>query len=131
MADEKRREIDEWMSRVAHDLRAAEAVLVLSPPLTDVAVFHCQQAAEKALKAFLVAHDVLFDKVHDLRVLVRTCRAIEPSFADLDEASRILTPYAVRFRYPAEPIDPSLDEANEALGLARSFVQKVEEFLPD
>lgn len=83
------------------------------------------------LKAFLVANDVPFDKVHDLRVLVRACRAIEPSFCDLDEASRILTPYAVRFRYPAEPIDPSLDEANEALSLARSFVEKVEGLLPE
>jgi len=44
------------MQKAEHDLLAAAHVLELDEPLTDIAVYHCQQAAEKALKAFLVEH---------------------------------------------------------------------------
>jgi HEPN domain-containing protein len=42
-----------WFAKAFHDIRAAEALATASPPLSDEAVFHCQQAAEKALKGFL------------------------------------------------------------------------------
>ena len=42
-----------WLSRAASDLRAAEHEFPAVPPLLDDIVFHCQQAAEKALKGFL------------------------------------------------------------------------------
>jgi len=51
-----------WLRRAAADLRGAEVDLAADPPLAGDAVFHCQQAAEKALKAFLAWHDVPFRK---------------------------------------------------------------------
>ena len=39
-------------------------------PFYDVAVYHCQQAAEKAVKAFLVRHGQPYEKTHDIEVLV-------------------------------------------------------------
>ena len=42
------------------------------PPLIEDALFHCQQAAEKAMKAFLTAHDTAFRKTHDLDELAAT-----------------------------------------------------------
>jgi HEPN domain-containing protein len=45
---------------------AAERLLK-APALFGAAVFHCQQAAEKALKGFLAWHDTPFRKTHDLR----------------------------------------------------------------
>ena len=39
---------------VQADLRSAEHALRASPPLTEDACFHAQQAVEKSLKAFLV-----------------------------------------------------------------------------
>jgi hypothetical protein len=41
----------------------------VNPPLLDVAAFHCQQAAEKLLKGFLVHASVDFGKMHDLEKL--------------------------------------------------------------
>jgi HEPN domain len=38
-------------------------------PYLDTAVYHCQQAAEKALKAFLTARDIAFEKTHNLVAL--------------------------------------------------------------
>jgi hypothetical protein len=42
-----------WLVKAANDLRAAAVDLAATPPLLEDALFHCQQAAEKAFKAFL------------------------------------------------------------------------------
>jgi hypothetical protein len=42
-----------WLRRANRDLSAAAHVRRVEPPLLDVAVFHCQQAAEKSMKALL------------------------------------------------------------------------------
>ncbi len=41
-----------WLARARMDLRGAEVDLAASPPLCGDAAFRCQQAIEKALKAF-------------------------------------------------------------------------------
>jgi HEPN domain-containing protein len=55
-----------WLEKAAMDLRSAEADLGVTPPIVGDALFHCQQAIEKALKAFLTWHDEPFRKTHDL-----------------------------------------------------------------
>ena len=45
-----------WMIKAWRDLETARRVATGEPPFLDVAVYHCQQAAEKAVKAFLVHH---------------------------------------------------------------------------
>ncbi len=47
-------EVLEWMEKADEDLEAARRLLS-GEPLTAPAAFHCQQASEKALKAFLVS----------------------------------------------------------------------------
>jgi len=64
-----------WLSRAAADLRAAANELTAEDPVTGDTVFHCQQAVEKAMKAFLTWHDVPFRKTHDLGVLGTQCAA--------------------------------------------------------
>ena len=44
-----------WVKKSRKDLWRAEGALTLDPPDTEDCLFHCQQAAEKSLKAFLVA----------------------------------------------------------------------------
>ena len=46
-------EIQRWLEKAEHDRRAADALLDQDPPITDAAGFHCQQAVEKLLKAYL------------------------------------------------------------------------------
>lgn len=45
-------EVRGWLRKAASDLRTAELARAASPPLQDQAVFHRQQAVEKALKGF-------------------------------------------------------------------------------
>lgn len=73
MADEKLKEIQAWFTKAANDIRGAEVDLAANPPLVEDALFHCQQAAEKAMKAFLASHDTIFRKTHDLDELASAC----------------------------------------------------------
>ena len=59
-----------WLTIAYHDLAAAKKLSTGSDPYFDVAVYHCQQAAEKAVKGFLVFHDQPFEKTHDIGVLI-------------------------------------------------------------
>jgi HEPN domain-containing protein len=43
----------QWVDKAAQDLRAAESLLSVDPPLLYPSCFHSQQAAEKYLKAVL------------------------------------------------------------------------------
>jgi len=50
----RREEAGEWLRVAGDDLRLAETALTLVPPITGLALYHAQQVAEKALKAYLV-----------------------------------------------------------------------------
>jgi len=119
-----------WLDKASLDLRAAD--LEMSAPEAglwgDVA-FHAQQAAEKALKAFLALHDLPFRKTHSIEELGRACAAIEPGLAELVDAAAPLTEFAWRFRYPGVAGDPSREEAGDALAVARLLYLRVEELI--
>ncbi len=107
-------EIRQWLEKADHDRLAAETLLAHEPPLTDVAAFHCQQAVEKLLKAYLVYRSIPFEKTHDLRLLALLCCDQEPAFEPLRERVAGLTAYAVRFRYPG-PTDPTIEQVQTAI----------------
>ncbi len=68
-----------WLTKAAIDLRGAQIDLAASPPLPEDALFHCQQAVEKALKAFLTFHDRPFRKTHNLEEIGEACLQIDPT----------------------------------------------------
>ena len=88
-----------YLRKAAEDEALLDEVLD-SPRVSDAVIgFHCQQAAEKLLKALLSYLGVKFRKTHDLRELMdlledRGC-SLPEYLNDLDE----LTPYAVELRY--------------------------------
>jgi HEPN domain-containing protein len=88
-------------------------------------LFHCQQAAEKALKALLAWHDEPFRKTHDLSVLGAQCAALEPELSGLFDRLDDLTEYAWIFRYPGEFAPPPAPEVGDAQELAREIVLQV------
>src|SRR3990167_8195952 len=89
-----------WLARALDDLRCADIDLAATPPLLGDTTFHCQQAVEKALKAFLTWHDRPFRKTHDLVELGGQCVAIDASLEPLLQPAAPLTEYAWRYRYP-------------------------------
>jgi HEPN domain-containing protein len=114
-----------WILKAANDLRYAGIDLAADPPAPEDAVFHGQQAVEKALKAFLVWHDVPFPKTHDLGKLGNQAVQLDPSLEQLVDRIVDLSKYAWIFRYPGDPVQPTNEEASEVLGRATSVVDEV------
>ncbi len=122
-------EVREWLRKARHDRRMAEAGLAQAPPITDAAAFHCQQAAEKYLKAYLLHRGEPFEFIHDLEALMEQCTRLDPAWESLRDAVEPLTAYAVRFRYPG-PADPSVEEVRSALRVVIELEQFVLSRLP-
>jgi len=120
----------EWLLRGLEDLANAQHDLGADPPFVKSALFHCQQAVEKAMKALLVWHDTPFRRTHNLEELGALCAAAEPTLAASVAQATPLTEYASRFRYPGAPYEPGAEEAREAIALANTFVEAVRAVLP-
>lgn len=127
----KRDDTRAWLARAAADLRAAANESSAEEPVLGDAVFHCQQAVEKAMKAFLTWHDVPFRKTHDLGVLGGQCAEIDPTLTEALRSAAPMTEYAWKFRYPGDIFEPTREEVDRALALARTAVAAIESRLPD
>src|SRR5713101_5993604 len=123
MADAPISDTKAWMVKAWRDLETTRRVANGQPPLYAVAVYHCQQDADKAVKAFLVHHGKVYEKTHDIEVLVDLACEIDSSFNKLADAADVLTPYATRFRYPNATfaIEPQPAEYDEALKYAQAI----------
>ena len=132
MAEESATEAKAWMVKAWRDLETARRSAAGEPPFYDIAVYHCQQAAEKSVKAFLVHHDRPYEKTHDIEVLIDLAGEIDSAFSELADAADALTPYATRFRYPNATfaVEPQPAEYDEALQHAQSVYDFVLSRLP-
>lgn len=124
-------EVRRWLAKACDDLRAGEVVLAASPPLVEDALFHAQQAAEKAIKGLLVWHGRSFRKTHDLREVGGAALELDATLEPLLRRAVRLTPFAGVFRYPTDMGEPTPEEAREALALARQVYDAVLARLPE
>jgi len=122
-----------WIKIARSDIQVARACLEMVPSQPGVAAYHCQQAAEKALKGFLVLADVDFGKTHDLDGLgasvVAAYPATEPQVAPLGG----LTNWGIVYRYPdmpEPPPEPSADELSSALEQIERLADALEAEVP-
>jgi HEPN domain-containing protein len=107
-----------WVLKAEHDLLAIRSLVAGSSVPWDIVVFHAQQGAEKYLKAFLVLHEKVVPKIHDLERLLQLCTAIDPSLSVHAADCRRLTQLGFVSRYPDSPDEPSETDARAAMQLA-------------
>ena len=81
----------EWIEKAEEDYKFACAGIEHTDYFAQ-ACFHLQQAAEKYLKAFIIANNLEFRAVHNLLELLEICRQKEPAIAELEQACRFLKP---------------------------------------
>jgi len=128
--DELRRSALDWLAKAERDYEAARRMIdEPGEPLLDAGVYHCQQAAEKALKGWLTGKGVAVTKTHDLVHLVRLCAADEKNFEALITPADFLSPFAVEFRYPGDIFEPPQEDADRALLDARAILDAVSDSL--
>jgi len=110
----------EWIEKAENDWGSLNReIRVRKNPNYDGACFFAQQCVEKYIKARLVEADTYFKKVHDLSYLLGLVVAIEPLWISYEQEFRLLTDYAVEFRYPGASAD--LEIAQAALKSCKSF----------
>lgn len=126
MADKKI--VNEWLILADEDFEFALVSLKGHDKFFSKICFHFQQAAEKYLKAYIVAYDLPFRKIHDLTKLIKICGDKDKSFKDLQDEAKYLTDLYVDTRYPAIwPVGKTRDEAEKAQKAAKKigdFVKK-------
>ncbi len=110
MAEQKNILVNNWLIKAKHDLESAYKLASGDDLYLDTAIYHCQQAVEKSLKAILVFHDQRFEKTHDLTVLLESAQSYESRLKGYQDIAEQLTPYATEFRYLGEIIIPSDEE---------------------
>ncbi len=84
--------------------------------ILDNASFHCQQATEKCLIAFLASRSRNIEKTHNIVFLLSECATIDPVFATIDPLN--LNAYAIQARYPDDNLIPTPAEAKSYYQLA-------------
>lgn len=108
--------IEAWLLKAEHDIISAQRLLEIEPVILDNACFHCQQAIEKALKAFLFYHGKDIERTHDVIFLLDVCSCFDPIFSEVDPLN--INAYAVHGRYPDASLMPEPGEAKEFYTLA-------------
>lgn len=120
-------EVHGWLQKAANDLRGAEIDLAAHPPLVEDALFHCQQAAEKAFKAFLTWNNQPFRKTHNLEEIGEACLRFDSTLQKVVDAAVSLTEYAWAYRYPGPAAPVTHAEAEQT----RAVAQRVYQAIPD
>ena len=117
---------EEWVFKAEDDHRSAEALLYeIETPVVDTACFHCQQCAEKYVKAYLEEHEIDFPRNHNLMQILDLCLQLDDEFETLRLPLQSLEHYAVTIRYPGLRAPFELgEEAFEVASRIREFVRK-------
>jgi len=111
-------------------IAAFHMLSVVYPKQIEISCYHSQQAVEKAMKAFLLYHDVEAPYTHDLALLCQLCSERNEAFSRYLEDCAILTQYATRTRYP-DDIVITEDEADVALKKACEIYSFIYNSIPD
>ncbi|OGP90464.1 MAG: hypothetical protein A2156_02910 [Deltaproteobacteria bacterium RBG_16_48_10] len=120
----------EWVQKAETDFKTAEHLFQSGPDFAEGAAFHSQQAAEKYLKAFLVWHQIEFQKTHDIETLLKLAGKVDSKIPDVLKDAVILTPYGVDYRYPGEYPQVGRSDAEKAFLLADRVRTEIRNRLP-
>ncbi len=92
----------EWLDLARTDIDAARFLTQMQPPPLEIVCFHCQQAAEKSLKALLQTNRAEITKTHDLLEILKRSRSYHADIDQLESACNRLNDYSVVVRYPKQ-----------------------------
>ena len=116
----RREEAARLLRLARRDQAALQALLGAPGVAAAVAFFHAQQAAEKALTSVMCLHELEYRRTHDLEELAGRL-ADAGCLPCVGQAElRLLTPYAVEYRYDDEA--PELLTTAQALSIVAALL---------
>jgi HEPN domain-containing protein len=116
--------VSEWIVFSKMDLASAKHLCSMNPKPLEIICYHCQQAAEKALKAYWVYSGIAPPKTHDLERLRDKCESFNKSFEELENECDRLNVYSSQPRYPF-----GLELTDDIMILAIKDSEKILEFV--
>ena len=111
MNNETKAYIKQWILRANEDLLVVNKLTEFEIIATSSVGFHCQQAVEKYLKAFLISNGVDIKKTHNIEFLLSECADFDSEFSEIDPKN--LSDFGVDVRYPGDMYVPSEKETIE------------------
>ena len=123
-----------WIELALENEKMAE--LAYGEKLHNQVCFHCQQGAEKFLKAFLVEKQGKFPKVHSLLELLGLASRLDNSLNTLKNDCLYLDQFYVPTRYPDAPLGnlaqgaPDQADAKKAVDSFKQIKATITQKLP-
>lgn len=121
--------VEEWLRKAHEDELSSASLLKHRDGAASGVCFLSHQMAEKYLKAYLVAKQNGFPKIHPLDKLVELCAELDPSFLTLGATAAQLDPYYTPARYPADMPEFGWSDGARAFSLASDIKRFVLERL--
>lgn len=119
--NEQIEDIKDWIEKADHDLGSAKIIYQYLPDYFDTIAFHCQQAAEKYLKALLIFYQIEFSRSHDLIYLLELL-SVKIEVDDLKfKRAVLLNGFGVQIRYPNKIMKPTKEEIELAIEISQEF----------
>lgn len=91
-----------WVRKAEADRAGAMTLASAKPVLNDLICFHCQQAAEKYLKALMLEVGLPVPRTHDLEQLRKLLEPHVGTLGTLRRSLVTLSRFAVDYRYPGQ-----------------------------
>jgi HEPN domain-containing protein len=108
MNSETRDYLNHWIKKAEEDITVIQKLTEFEIIASSAVCFHCQQAVEKFLKAFLIANNKEIVRTHNIEFLLAECSDIDKDFEKIDPLN--LTDFGVDIRYPGDFCYPSEQE---------------------
>jgi len=123
-----------WLRQAEEDLESARDSSKAEH--YEWACFQSQQAAEKALKAFLHSKGFRAILTHSIRDLILDCSKYEEDFRSLLSQGKVLDAYYIPTRYPNALVGNEIparyysqEDATQCINYAELILKTVKEFM--
>ena len=116
--------IKQWLIKANEDLLVVDKLTEDDIIATSSICFHCQQASEKFLKAYLISKGFDVKKTHNIEYLLAECSDLDKGFKEIDPKE--LSDFGVDARYPGDMYIPDKTETLFYKKLAYNIKEIVE-----
>lgn len=119
----------DWIEKAQRDLKSAK-ILKEHDCGNDMVAFHCQQAVEKSLKAYLIMNGEGIVSGHSLIYLCKLSEKHNSEYRKYIKDCGFLNQYYIETRYPADtPLIVSDYETDECIKIADEIYKTVESII--
>jgi len=131
-------DVREWIRFALMDFDVALNEAKRYRPPIEIICYHCQQAAEKMLKAYIITQNNTFKKTHDLETLIEECKRFSHDFGNIKSNCVMLSSYVSGARYPSEielteyEMKQAIKNAQQVLDFTKSKLKELgHEYKPE